>query len=197
MTTLRLETLLPGPPERAFDLAIDLEEHTRSAAGTGERTVATTAKGALALGDEVTFEARHLGLRWRLTSRITQYERPHRFVDQMVRGPFRSFRHEHLFEPVEGGTRMTDVSTFAAPGGTPVERAILKPHLERFLRTRADHLRRVAERRRVGARGSPEGGSGLRRSLPAGPEMDVDRRNTGPMYLLGGAEWLRIGGPNP
>lgn len=144
MTTIRVETLLPTIPERAFDLAIDLEEHARSTAATGERIVATTAIGPMRLGDEVTFEARHLGLRWRLTSRITAYERPRRFVDEMVRGPFRSFRHEHRFEPVEGGTQMTDVLAFSAPFGAIVERTLLKRHLERFLRARNAHLQRSA-----------------------------------------------------
>lgn len=51
----------------------------------------------------------HLGRLWRMTSRITEFDPPHRFVDEMVRGPFRSFRHPHGFEPHGSGTRMTDV----------------------------------------------------------------------------------------
>ena len=148
MTTLRLQTLLPTSPERAFDLALDLEEHARSAAATGERVVSTTAEGPMKLGDEVTFEACHLGLRWKLTARITLHAPPHAFVDEQTRGPFRAMRHEHRFEPHAQGTMMTDLFTFAAPNvlfcGRLVERLLLKPHLTRFLRTRAEHLRRVA-----------------------------------------------------
>jgi ligand-binding SRPBCC domain-containing protein len=33
-----------------------------------------------------------------MTSRITEWSRPERFVDEQVRGPFAAFRHEHLFE---------------------------------------------------------------------------------------------------
>ena len=143
MRTVCVETLLPCPPERAFDLAIDLDEHVRSAAATGERVIARTGTGPLHLGDEVTFEARHLGLRWRLSARIVLHDRPNVFVDEATRGPFRSMRHEHLFEAVERGTRMTDLLTFSAPLPWLTE-AIIARHLERFLIARAEHLRRAA-----------------------------------------------------
>jgi ligand-binding SRPBCC domain-containing protein len=51
------------------------------------------------LGDQVTWEARQLGKMRRLTTRITAFDRPHRFVDEMVTGSFKSFRHDHVFEP--------------------------------------------------------------------------------------------------
>ncbi len=54
-----------------------------------------------------------------MTSRITELEAPHWFVDEQVRGPFRSFRHEHAFVPgADGdGTIMIDHVVFEAPLG--------------------------------------------------------------------------------
>lgn len=37
---------------------------------------------------------------------------PHSFVDRMVKGPMSAWRHEHTFETVSGGTRLTDRITF-------------------------------------------------------------------------------------
>lgn len=111
---------------------------------TGERIVHTTAQGALRLNDTVTFEARHFGLRWRMTSRITEYERPCRFVDEQVRGPFRSFRHEHQFEPIPTGTRMIDEFCFQASFGWLTEWMVAR-HLTLFLRRRAAYLKERAE----------------------------------------------------
>jgi ligand-binding SRPBCC domain-containing protein len=56
-----------------------------------------------------------------MTSRITELDAPRRFVDEMVRGPFAFFRHEHLFEEAGRLTRMTDVvelRTRSAPSAT-------------------------------------------------------------------------------
>jgi hypothetical protein len=73
-----------------FDLSVDVDVHQRSVAVTGERAVAGVTSGRMGLGDEVTWEARHLGKTRGLTSRITEHDRPHRFVDEMVTGAFKS-----------------------------------------------------------------------------------------------------------
>jgi len=55
---------------------------------------------------------------WKMTSKITEWDRPIRFVDEQVAGPFASFRHEHTFERTgDGGTRMRDRVAFNAPAG--------------------------------------------------------------------------------
>ncbi|MGN8051192.1 SRPBCC family protein [Curtobacterium sp. 22159] len=135
----RVETRLAAPPARAFDLSLDIDAHERSLAGTGERAVGGVTSGAIGLGETVTFRARHLGVVWRLTSRITALEAPHRFVDEQVRGPFAHFRHEHRFEPTAGGTRMVDEITFRAPFG-PLGRLaevlVLARYLPRLIRAR-------------------------------------------------------------
>jgi ligand-binding SRPBCC domain-containing protein len=132
-----------------FDLELDMDVHAASLAASGETATTSTGKRRVALGDEVTFRGRHFGLVWRMTSRITVYERPHRFVDEQVRGPFRALRHEHLFDDLGAGrTRMTDRMTVRAPLGplgSVVTRVLLAPYLRRLLRRRASHVKRLAE----------------------------------------------------
>ncbi|MFC3688170.1 SRPBCC family protein [Aquipuribacter hungaricus] len=137
-------------PAVLFDLALDVDAHAESLPRSRE-TATTRGARVLGPGDEVTFTARHLGVRWRLSSRITEHERPHRFVDEQVRGPFASMRHEHLFEADgDGGTVMTDRMHVVAPLG-PVGalagRTVLWPHLRRLLRERGAHLATVAAAR--------------------------------------------------
>ncbi len=89
----------------------------------------------------MTWRAHHFGLQFTLTSRITSLDRPHRFVDEQVAGPFRSFRHEHVFVREGEETVMTDTITLASPVfGALVERTILVPHLRRLIRIRNRHL---------------------------------------------------------
>ena len=151
MTRIVVVTSIAAPPERVFDCALDVGLHLGSAAGTGERVVEGRTSGRFEMGEEVTWEARHLGLRRRMTVRITGVERPRWFRDEQVarRGPFASFVHDHHFEPAAGGTRMRDELVFRAPFG-PLGRIadalVVGPHMRRFLTERARFLKDAAER---------------------------------------------------
>ena len=117
MPIIVLRTRVAAPPARCFDFARDIDLHQRSTAASHERAVAGVMSGLLGAGDEVTWEATHFGLRQRLTSRMTEFDPPNRFVDEMVRGAFRRFRHEHQFLPVDGGTEVVDIFDYSAPLG--------------------------------------------------------------------------------
>ena len=120
MTRLEIRTHIDAPPEVCFDLARDVDFHARSLAHTGERVTVRPNHGLLRLGDEVEFEGRHLGVRQRLRARIESFDRPRQFRDVMVTDAFRSFIHDHVFEPSAGGTLMRDRLQFAAPSGRSV-----------------------------------------------------------------------------
>jgi ligand-binding SRPBCC domain-containing protein len=81
---------------------------------------------------------------------VTDLDRPRRFVDQQVRGPFRRFHHEHVFESGGGGTLMIDRVSLDAPVGLigrVVERLVLGRYLEQLIETRGRLLKTEAEKR--------------------------------------------------
>jgi ligand-binding SRPBCC domain-containing protein len=146
---IEVETLVQCTPERLFDLKLDMDAHSASLAATGETATTSSGSPQLDLGDEVTFRAKHLGMTWRMTSRVTAFDRPHRFVDQQVRGPFHQLRHEHIFEAIDPQTtRMTDRMELVAPLG-PLGRLamhlILTSYMTKLLRTRAAAIKSLAE----------------------------------------------------
>ncbi len=150
MPEIRIETVIRAPRQTCFDLARSVSAHIGSTADTGERVVAGRTSGLLTLGEEVTWEARHLGVRQRLTARITRMEPPHVFVDEMVQGAFAEFRHTHEFEEQPpGSTLMRDVFAYRAPLG-PLGRIadalFLERYMRRFLEKRAAFLKDEAER---------------------------------------------------
>jgi ligand-binding SRPBCC domain-containing protein len=143
-----LSTRVAAPPSRCFDLARDVDLHQRSTAASRERAVDGVTSGLLGPGDEVTWEATHFGVRQRLTSRITEFDPPSRFVDEMVRGAFRRFRHEHQFLAAEGGTEMVDIFDYMSPLGplgSVADHLFLRRYMTRLLRERNAYLKHVAE----------------------------------------------------
>ena len=154
MPFIALATLIRAAPGVVFDLARDAQLHAESARETGERIVAGRAYGLWKLGDEITFEGVHLGVRQRLSARIVEFERPFRFRDQMTRGAFAALSHTHVFQPLPGNcTRMIDLIEWRAPFGFMGAFAsdkLVETHLKRFLRRRAWHLKARAERGETG-----------------------------------------------
>src|SRR5260370_1651033 len=133
MPTIRLETSIAGSPERCFDLSLSVDVHRHSVAHSHERPIAGVTSGVMKRGDTVTWEAVHFGMKQHLTSKITAYERPHRFTDEMIQGAFQAMTHIHEFVPQSPGTLMIDLLTFCAPFGIlgrAAEVLILPRHMQ-------------------------------------------------------------------
>ncbi|MGI6877463.1 SRPBCC family protein [Microbacterium sp. gxy059] len=132
MPSLVLVTSIAAPPEACFALSLSVDAHSASMAGTDERAVAGVTAGEMALGETVTWSARHFGVRFRMTSRITACEPPLRFVDEQIAGPFGRWWHEHLFQATADGTRMIDHIEYASPFG-PLGRLVDRVVLARYM----------------------------------------------------------------
>jgi ligand-binding SRPBCC domain-containing protein len=148
MPTIRLETSILAPIERCFDLALSVDAHGGSMAHTHERPIAGVMSGMMQLSDTVTWEAVHFGIKQHLTSKITAYERPHRFTDEMIQGVFQEIHHTHEFIPQPPGTLMIDVFRFQAPLGIlgrVAETLFLTRYMKNLLLTRNRYLKQRAE----------------------------------------------------
>lgn len=146
---IELALIIKAPIDEVFDLARDVDAHTASTPGTNERAVAGRTSGLFELGDEVTWEAVHFGVRQRLTSRITMFDRPRHFRDSMVRGAFKRFDHDHFFEERPEGTHCRDIFDFDAPLGPLgriAEATFLERYMRQFLQTRLELLKVMAEK---------------------------------------------------
>jgi ligand-binding SRPBCC domain-containing protein len=100
------------------------------------------------LDQEVTWEATHFGIRQRLTSHITAFDRPNHFRDSLVRGVFRRFDHDHFFLQKGGATIMRDVFNYESPFGWLGRLAdvlFLRSYMVRLLTRRAKIIKLAAE----------------------------------------------------
>ncbi|MGZ4164053.1 MAG: SRPBCC family protein [Tumebacillaceae bacterium] len=148
MPVIRQELYIQAPIDVCFDLARNVDVHTETTAQTRERVVGGVTHGLMELGDTVTWEATHFGIKQQLTAKITLLEKPHRFVDVMVKGAFQSFTHTHEFVANGAGTTMIDQFEYKSPFGLIGQLAdvlFLKRYMARFLRERAVELKRIAE----------------------------------------------------
>jgi ligand-binding SRPBCC domain-containing protein len=151
MVCLEELTVVNAPIERCFDLARSVEAHLAGNVHWGECAIAMAGvtSGLIDLGQEVTWRAKHFGIWQKLTSRITAMSRPTYFQDVMLRGPFRSMRHDHFFRALSGdATEMKDVFCFAAPVpilGRLAEALLLGRYMQTLLRERNAAIKEIAE----------------------------------------------------
>ena len=97
MPLICLTTKINAPVQAVFDLSRDIDFHQKCASKTREKAVGGRTSGLINLGETVTWEAVHFGVEQQLTTKITEMNAPHSFTDEMIKGAFKSFRHEHLF----------------------------------------------------------------------------------------------------
>lgn len=148
MPIIKLETTINAPIERVFDLSRSIDLHADSMSHTNEKAVAGVTKGLINLGETVTWEATHFGIRQRLTSKITVCERPTKFGDTMVSGAFARFDHDHFFEEINGQTIMRDLFDYDSPLGilgNIADFLFLENYMKNLLIARNDLIKQVAE----------------------------------------------------
>jgi ligand-binding SRPBCC domain-containing protein len=117
MPVIELFTTINAPVERCFDMARSIDVHVESTRHTGEQAIAGRTSGLIELGETVTWRAKHFGVWQILSSKVTEFNYPSFFADEMVKGAFRSFRHEHYFTGESRQTVMRDVFVFESPLG--------------------------------------------------------------------------------
>ncbi len=148
MTTITIETIFHCPIEICFDVARSIDAHVLSTSKTGEKAIAGRLSGLCEMGDTITWEATHFGIRQKLTSEITKMDKPHFFEDRMIHGAFKSMRHEHHFSSKNNQTCMQDIFQYEVPCGVLgklFDYFILKNYMKRFLIKRNKVLKQLAE----------------------------------------------------
>jgi len=74
---------------------------------------------------------------------ITHVKAPHYFVDEQRHGPYKIWHHQHFFEEIEGGVRMTDIIDYRLPMGAlgkVMHPIIVRKKLNEIFRYRKEKL---------------------------------------------------------
>ena len=116
MKIRRLErsTRLPRPLDEVFAFFADASNLEELTPPWLAFDIVTERPIEMAEGTLIDYRLRVRGLPLRWRSEITVWDPPHRFVDEQRKGPYRLWRHEHLFEADgDDATRVTDRVDYA------------------------------------------------------------------------------------
>ncbi len=140
--------MINAPIEHCFDLSRSIDLHVQSMKASGEKAITGKTNGLIKLHESVTWRAKHFGLYFEMTNKITAMDYPNSFTDEMMRGPFNKLHHQHLFKTIGTQTEMTDIFEFKAPLsilGWLTEKLFLTRYMKLLLVERNEVIKREAE----------------------------------------------------
>jgi ligand-binding SRPBCC domain-containing protein len=96
-------------------------------------------------GTLIDYRLRLFGVPFRWRTRINRFEPEILFVDEQIRGPYRSFVHTHTFRDIPGGTEILDHVRWALPLQPfgEVARPLVRRQLEHIFRHRERAIREI------------------------------------------------------
>jgi ligand-binding SRPBCC domain-containing protein len=144
MPKIELTTEYDAPIQVVFDANRNINLHEFSAMDTNEKAIEGKTSGLIEKEEWVTWRARHFGFYQELTVKITRMEAPIYFRDEMKKGIFKRFTHDHYFETIEGKTKMYEVFDYESPFGILgklADNLFLKSYMKRFLETRNNKIK--------------------------------------------------------
>ncbi len=148
MTTINLSTKIKASKQVIFDLSRNIDIHKLSTAKSNETAIDGVTSGLINVNETVTWRGKHFGFYLTHKSIIPVMEIPSYFVDEMVEGKFKSFKHEHSFIDGNGFVMMIDKIQYETPYGIfgkLFDVLILKKHLTNFITERNRVLKELAE----------------------------------------------------
>ncbi|MFT7154098.1 MAG: ligand-binding SRPBCC domain-containing protein [Alteromonas macleodii] len=150
MPRIELETLVKADRKIVFDLSRSIDLHKISTQHTDEEAIAGKTSGLIDLNETVTWRAKHFAVYQTLTSKITEFNSPDIFVDEMVEGAFKRFRHEHKFlkGKSEGETILVDIFDYESPFGLfgkIADKLFLETYMTNILTKRNQTIKDFAE----------------------------------------------------
>ena len=134
---------LPQSPDELFPFFADAFNLEQITPPFLQFRVLTDPPIAMHPGTLIDYQLRLHRIPMRWTTRIAEWDPPHRFVDEQLAGPYRKWHHEHTFEPAGSGTLMRDRVEYAPPGGRLVNFLMVERSVRRIFTYRCRRLEAI------------------------------------------------------
>ena len=137
---LEASQFLPQPRDRIFDFFSDAFQLETLTPSWLKFTVLTKPPIQISAGTMIDDRLKLHGIPIRWQSLIAEWEPPARFIDRQMRGPYRHWNHQHIFQPVPGGTLCLDVVDYDVIGGRLIHSLFVRPDLLKIFAFRQQKL---------------------------------------------------------
>ena len=140
---LHAECIVPRPLDEVFAFFSDARNLEQITPPLVRFHVTTPQPIVMRPGLLIDYQLRIRGVPVRWQSEITAWEPSTRFVDEQRRGPYKFWRHEHRFEPCNGGTRVLDEVHYGVPGGALIHWLVVGRDVRKIFAYRQQRLKEI------------------------------------------------------
>jgi ligand-binding SRPBCC domain-containing protein len=148
MSTIHVTSCIHAPVERVFNLSRSTSIHKAVLRSYKKGALESGGDGLMAAGEKIIFRLNFLGRGRELVTKIDVMEVPRMFVSTLVRGSFRSLRHEHHFKPIDNGTLLIDLLEYEPAFGAVGKMAdglLVRSFLKKYLEAKNRLIKQYAE----------------------------------------------------
>jgi len=139
---LKFELWRPRPLDSIFEFLSDARKLGVMTPDWVNFKILTPTPIDMRVGALIDYRIRVRGLPPPWRTLIREWNPPHSFVDEQIRGPYRRWHHTHKFGFKDGGTPCGDEVSYAPWGGALMNRLFVRREVERIFAFREAALRK-------------------------------------------------------
>lgn len=147
MKIFKIETELwvPKAKDIVFDFFSDARNLNQLTPPLLEFKIVTPDPIIMAVGTLIDYKLKIRGIPVNWQSEITTWDKPHNFVDQQRKGPYRHWVHQHQFIEKDGGTLVKDQVDYSVFGGALINKFFVAKDLQNIFDYRKKELQNIFE----------------------------------------------------
>ena len=148
MANIQLTTFVAAPVPRVFNLSRNISIYRKVFNAPNERFDFSGSDNHLSPGDSVSIQARHISRFRSISLKVTSFEQPWYYQEELIKGDLPFYKHEHHFKEIDNGSIMIDVITYGHPNdliGKMLASFYMKTYIEKLANERNRLIKEYAE----------------------------------------------------